>query len=424
MFAPLRTIWARLTRSNQPMQTRILVHRHSHSGVAVNEDVALAYSAVWACVRLIAETIEYLPWHVYERTPGGGREMQPEHPLDHILDYKWNPEMDAGRCRRNIVAHALTWGNGYAEKERDNAGRVQALWPITPDRVNPDRVRQTGQLVYDISNPSGPNTVLLPDEIFHLAGLGWDGIMGYSPIMMGAQSIGMGLAMEKFGASYFGSGAMPSGVLTHPGTLSDPAYKRLRDDWAARHNGELKPAILEEGMKWEALSIPPEEAQFLESRKFQVEEICRWYGVPPHKIGQLERATFNNIEHLAIEFVQNAIMPWVDRLERAANTQLIRRNQRNLHTKITIRSLLRGDLKAQSEFYREMINTGIMTPNEARAEMDKNPGPAELDRHYIQGAMIPMAMAGQQQQQPTAPPTDDSQPVNGRQRIITSEITH
>lgn len=410
-------IWNRITQSQDPHQrgSRWLFVRQD-SGVRVDEDVALAYSAVWACVRLISETIEYLPWHVFRRDDAGGRVMEPTNPLDMILDHRWNPEMDAGRCRRNIVAHALTWGNGYAEIERDVAGRIVALWPLTPDRVKPDRTL-SGELVYDVSNPRQANTVLNPDRMFHLAGLGWDGIVGYSPIAMAAQSIGMGIAMEKFGASYFGSGAVPSGVLTHKGTLSDAAYNRLKESWQDRHGGTQRPALLEEGMEWKTISIDPEQAQFLESRKFQVEEICRWYGVPPHKIGHLDRATFNNIEHLSIEFVQSAIMPWVDRLERAANTQLVRRDQRRLHTKVVVRSLLRGDLAAQSQFYREMVNAGILTPNEARREMERNPGPPELDKHYMQGAMMPMDSIGQQPEPQPEPPPDNDPPDNEPRRV-------
>lgn len=389
----------------------LFINTRTQAGVNVNHDNALMFAPVWGCVRIISETLAMLPCHLYERqrSDGDGPEknvMRWDHPTDWLISTQPNPEMDAGVFWETLLAHCLTWGNGYAEIERDNAGRIIWLWPITPDRVKPDRVNRTGRIIYDIHNSGGANTVLEQREMFHLHGLGYDGLQGYSVIAMAAQSIGLGMAAETFGASFFGNGTEPAGVLKHPGALSDTAYNRVKDSWNERHQGPFnarKPAILEEGMSWERISVPPEDAQFLESRKFQVAEICRWYRVPPHMLADLERATFSNIEQQSIEFVQHTLQPWATRIERAINTQILGSQQRGrMYAKISLQALMRGDTAARAAFYNTLFQMGAISPNEVRALEEMNPVPGG-DKRFVQLNLTTLDKAGEQPE-PAAQP--------------------
>jgi HK97 family phage portal protein len=255
--------------------------KQSRSGARINETTALYNTALSACVRLLAETVATLPLHVY-RTDGRTREVESEHPTARVLRAP-NPEMDAVQFRETMMGHVLTWGNAYAEIERDGAGRPVRLWPLLPDRTKPQRTDR-GTLYY--TTAIGTRTFELPAQnVFHLAGLGFDGIVGYSPVRMHREAIGLALATEEFGASWFGSGSRPSGVLTHPGVLNPEAKANLRTSWEAMHSGlgnANRVAVLEQGLTWTQIGIPPEDAQFLETRKFQVEEIARMYRVPLH----------------------------------------------------------------------------------------------------------------------------------------------
>lgn len=363
--------WLRnLAKRNEPRQGQAWGGKQA--GEWVNEQTALQISTVWACVRVISETLAALPWHVYKReTDRQGRALRTrvDNDVAWLLANRPNPEMSSLAFREMLLAHALTWGNGFAEIERTPDGRVSALWPLTPDRVQVERT-SLGGLTYRVSNGTLPDTFLDPADVFHVHGLGWDGITGYSPIRMAARAMGLSLALEKFGSKLFSNGAHPGAVLEHPGQLSTEAHKNLQESVAAQISGEnaLKPFILEEGMKWRPMTIPPEEAQFLESRKFQVAEICRWYRVPPHMVGDLERATFSNIEHQQIEFVQHTIMPWARRLECEADSKLFRRGI--IYSKVELNGLLRGDTRSRFEAYRTAPH---LTVNDIRDLEDMNP---------------------------------------------------
>lgn len=326
------------------------------AGEFVNADTAMQVAAVWACVRVISETIAALPWHVLEKVPernGRTRRERRDGDVAWMLGIQGNPEMSAFALREALIGHALTWGNGYAEIERTLDGRPKWMWLITPDRVTVDR-NDAGVLKYRISNGTGPDTLLDAGDVYHLHGPSFDGISGHSPIAMARRSLGLSMALEKFGANFFANGAHPGLVLEHPGKLSPEAHKNLRDSVAQQIGGgnALKPFITEEGMKVHPMTIPPEEAQFLESRKFQISEICRWFRVPPHMIADLERSTFSNIEHQAIEFVTHTLMPWCKRLEAEADIKLFgRQNRGTVYTRIELNGLLRGDMKSRFEAY-------------------------------------------------------------------------
>lgn len=323
------------------------------SGIPVSEQTALTYSAVFGCVRIISETLACLAWHVYERV-GDTRERRANHPAERLLHRRPNPEMSAFDFRQTLQAHVLTWGNGYAEIERNYLGQPIALWPITPDRVTPRRDDRR-QIVYEVSpgpDQPGPPRTIPADQMFHVHGLGFDGLCGYSPIRLAAQSIGLGLAAERFGATFFGNGARPGAVLEHPEGLTDQGRKHLKESIDEfRRAGANRTMILEHGTTWKTIAVEPEAAQFLESRKFQVQEICRWFRVPPHKLADLERATFSNIEHQSIEFVTDAIMPWVCQWEQEADAKLFLPEEADTYfAKIRLHSLLRGDSQQRANW--------------------------------------------------------------------------
>lgn len=360
------------------------------AGVVVTQDNALTYSALWRCVNLVSQSIGALPWQVNEREiDSTGRKSTRQliqHPAASLLDLAANDEVSAQHWRETLIAWALTWGNGYAEIERDRANRPVALWQIEPDRVNPDRT-ESGRLVYDISNGRGSNTVLESSDVFHLRGLGFDGLVGYSVVGLAARTIGLGLATENFGSDFFGNGAHVGGVFEHPNSLGDQAIKHLKASIKERQGGanQMSPMILEEGMKYTPTSIPPDDAQFLETRKFNVAEIARWYGVPLHKLHEMDKASFNNIEHQSIEFVQDALIPWVRRLETEANLKLVSRSNRGrVFTKLNLNSLLRGDMESRDKHYQTMANLGAFSVNDILELEDRNPIGPEGDKRLVQ----------------------------------------
>lgn len=351
---------------------RPFVYR-TDSAVIVDEDRALNYAAVWACVRIISETLAAMPWPVLEKRPDGRRERLEDHAVHALLNSRANIDTTAFDFKQALIAHVLTWGNGYAEIDRSANGTISNLWQLAPDRVTPTR-GEDGELVYEVRETSGDLTVLPRNRVLHFRGLGFDGVQGYSVIQMAAQSIGLGMATERFGNDFFGNGAHPSGVLSHPNRLDEASIANMRDSLkqATGAGKWLNPLILEEGMTWMPTGIPPDQAQFLESRKFQINEIARWFRVPPHKLADLERATFSNIEQQAIEFVTDTIMPWAVRFEQEVNTKLLPR-QPDVFTKINLNGLLRGDIKSRYDAYAVGRNWGWLSANDVRRLEDLNP---------------------------------------------------
>lgn len=269
----------------------------SGSGKSVTAQSAIQLSTVYACIRVISETIASLPLGVYEQDENGNRKAT-EHPLYRLLHDEPNSEMTSFVLREVMLAHLLLWGNSYCQIIRSGRNRITGLYPLLPDKMTVDRDKK-GTLTYAYTTISGVTVDLSPEDVLHIPGLGFDGVMGYSPIALERNAIGLGIASEEYGSKFFSNGARPSGILTHPNTVKNP--KALRESWNAAYGGSTnasRVAILEEGMEFKPLSIPNNEAQFLETRKFQVDEICRIFRVPPHLVGNLEHATFSNIEHV------------------------------------------------------------------------------------------------------------------------------
>ena len=373
------------------------------AGKTVNERSAMQLTAVYACVRILAEGIAGLPLHLYKCGKNGSREKAGEHPLYFLLHDEPNPEMTSFVFRETLMTHLLLYGNCYCQIIRDGRGQVTALYPLMPNQMSVDR-DEKGQLYYtylrsgEEADTMRKGTVyLLPEDVLHIPALGFDGLVGYSPIAMAKNSIGMGLACEEYGAKFFANGAAPSGVLEHPGTIKD--ITRLRESWNAIYGGSKnagKVAILEEGMHYSPISISPNEAQFLETRKFQVDEIARIFHVPPHMIGDLERSTFSNIEQQSLEFVKYTLNPWVCRWEQALTRSLLNpKEKREYSIKFNVDGLLRGDYQSRMNGYAVGRQNGWMSANDIRELENLDHIPAEQggDLYLVNGNMIRMTDA-------------------------------
>lgn len=343
----------------------------TNSGKTVNERTAMQTTAVYACVRILAETIASLPLHVYQYTDRG-KEKALDHPIYYLLHDEPNPEMTSFVFRETLMSHLLLWGNAYAQIIRDGRGKVLALYPLLPDRMTIDR-STSGELFYEYRKDTG-SVILKREDVLHIPGLGFDGLVGYSPIAMAKNAIGMAIATEEYGARFFANGASPGGVLEHPGVVKDPV--RIRESWNAVYQGSgnaHRVAVLEEGMKFQPIGIPPEQAQFLETRKFQTEEICRIFRVPPHLVANLDKATFSNIEHQSISFVVHTIRPWLVRLEQGMNKALLSPSEKGRYFMgFVVDGLLRGDYASRMQGYAIGIQNGFLSPNDVRTLENMN----------------------------------------------------
>ena len=361
-------------------------------------------TAVYSCVRILSEAIAGLPLHVYKYNETGGKEKAVDHPLYFLLHDEPNPEMTSFVFRETLMTHLLLWGNAYAQIIRNGKGEVVSLYPLMPDRMTVNRDTK-GQLYYEyqVSNDDAPtvkgSTVILkPSDVLHIPGLGFDGLVGYSPIAMAKNAIGMAIACEEYGAKFFANGANPSGVLEHPGTLKDPA--KVRDSWNAAFGGSSnshKVAVLEEGLKYTPISISPNEAQFLETRKFQIDEIARIFRVPPHMVGDLEKSSFSNIEQQSLEFVKYTLDPWVSRWEQAIARSLFSQTEKTTYfIKFNVDGLLRGDYQSRMQGYSIGRNAGWMSANDIREleNLDRIPAEEGGDLYLVNGNMLPLKDAG------------------------------
>ena len=383
------------------------IGRMTEAGARVNPETAVTLSAYFACLRAISEDIAKLPFIVYRRLHPRGKERAHDHPVYPLLHDAPSDDMSAMAFRETLTAHAMGWGGGFAEIARTPRGVPTGMYPIHPSRVSIGR-DDAGRLNYTIRTEdiAGKDVVLRSDQVFHIHGLGIDGISGYSLSVVGKEAIGLGLAAEGFGARFFRNDARPGGVLQHPGQLGDEAVKHLRDSWAAMHSGVEQshtPAILEEGMEWATTGIPPEEAQFLETRQFQVEEIARWFRMPPHKIQHLLRATFSNIEAQNIEYVGDTLQPWAVRWEQEAKRKLFLPGETDYFAEHLFKGLLRGDQNQRVAFYNGMFNIGAMSQNDIREAENENPVD-EGDVYYIRREMQPAEFAAKGDPEPPAEP--------------------
>ena len=376
------------------------------SGKAVTERSAMQMTAVYSCVRILSEAVAGLPLHLYKYTDSGGKAMALDHPLYHLLHDEPNP---------------------YAQIIRNGKNEIVALYPLMPNKMSVDR-DEGGRLYYTYYRGSdeaikdkGSSVTLYPSDVLHIPGLGFDGLVGYSPIAMAKNAIGMAIACEEYGAKFFANGAAPGGVLEHPGTIKDP--QRVRESWQSTFGGSgnaNKIAVLEEGMKYTPIGISPEQAQFLETRKFQINEIARIFRVPPHMVGDLEKSSFSNIEQQSLEFVKYTLDPWVIRWEQSIQRSLLSRDEKAVYfVKFNLEGLLRGDYQSRMNGYAIGRQNGWMSANDIREleNLDRIPAEDGGDLYLINGNMLPLQNAGAF----ADTPTDDGKEKETDEEILELE---
>ena len=393
-------------RANVRDSGTLFVFGRANSGEQVDEKSAMQIATVYACVRLLAESVAQLPLHLYKVTDDDGQEKAKDHPLYRILYREPNPEMTSFSFWEVVMTHLLLWGNAYAQVVRDGKNSVLGLYPLLPENVEIDRTDK-GELYYiyhaytdEVPGETNKDIIFRRDEILHIPGLGFNGLVGFSPIAMMKNALGTTIAVEKYGSSFFKNNGQPLGVLEHPGVLKDP--QKIRDNWMDTYGGPNnahKIALLEEGMTYKPISLPPEDSQFLSTREFGVEEICRIFRVPPHMVQDLKRATFSNIEHQAIDYVVHTLDPWLVRIEKAiVKDLLVEEEKDDYFPKFNVDGLLRGDYKSRMDGYSVGISTGIISPNEARQKENMPPLPEDDggNFHIVNGTFIRLKDVGQQ----------------------------
>ena len=399
----------------------------STSGKTVTERSAMQMTAVYSCVRILAEAIAGLPLHVYRYNSDGGKAMARDHPLYRLLHDEPNPEMSSFVFRETLMTHLLLWGNAYAQIIRNGKNEIVALYPLMPNKMSVDR-DENGRLYYTYYRGSDEAiknkefaVTLQPSDVLHIPGLGFDGLVGYSPIAMAKNAIGMAIACEEYGAKFFANGAAPGGVLEHPGTIKDP--QRVRESWQSTFGGSgnaNKIAVLEEGMKYTPIGISPEQAQFLETRKFQINEIARIFRVPPHMVGDLEKSSFSNIEQQSLEFVKYTLDPWVIRWEQSIQRSLLSKDEKAVYfVKFNLEGLLRGDYQSRMNGYAIGRQNGWMSANDIREleNLDRIPAEDGGDLYLINGNMLPLKNAGAF----ANTPTDDGKEEKSDEEILELE---
>lgn len=355
-----------------------------HAGVFVNQERALTFTAVWAAARVIAETLAMLPWTYHEELPSGGNRKLIKDPLYRVLKKQANPEMSAFTWKQVAVFHALMWGDSYSEIERNRMGDVVALWPMLPDRTTP--MRQGRALVYEY-NMGGAERVYLPaDQVFHVRGLSFDGLKGLDVLTFLARTAAIGIAMDTFQASFFGNGTHVSGGLFHQKQLSKEAADRLRAQFEALYRGPgnaFRMGVFEEGLEWKSFQITPEAAEMIDAKKLTITDIARFFRLPPHKLADLERATFSNIEEQNQDFVTDTLQPWAVRFEQEADIKLVPPQYPNRYTKFGFQSLLRGRQKERYDSYHVARGDGWINGDEIRALEEMPPMPDGQGKVYL-----------------------------------------
>lgn len=330
----------------------------------IHEDSAMQVAAFHRGVTYIASQIAKLPWDIKDKDNN-----IINIPISNILSVAANPEMNAFRFRLVTISQALIAGNSYAEIERDNAGRPIALWPLENWRMDPVRHQIDDSLMYRYQNPLGGIVYLDPRDVFHIPNLHTkDGIIGQGVVAYARETLGIQLSADEMASGIFHNSGIPSGILTHPGKLSDEAYKRVKDSWASQHGGRNSggTSILEEGLKYEAVNVEPEALQFIQSRKFGIEEIARFLGVPPTKLFDTSAATYSNVENANLEVVTDTLDTWCKNLQLEADVKLLNNRHSGRKTDINLYEIFRGDMKTRADYFKTMMGNAAMTPNEMR----------------------------------------------------------
>ncbi|MPZ41299.1 MAG: phage portal protein [Rhizobiales bacterium] len=407
-----------------PNPQRVPYSPRTLGGVAITPDTAVTVAAVWACLRYLSQTVAVLPWHVM-RDGDTGAEVVKTHTVDWLIWKRPNPEWSSFQFRETLTHWALRWGNGYAEIEPDQLDRPFALWPIHPERVSVCRAIEAsvsssgdeipaGALFYEVDSDTGSKVTIAAKRMFHVRGFG-EGPVGANVIQYAAQSIGWARAAQLFGATFFGNGATPASVVINKKPLTPDGLRRQKAEFEQLYKGPRnagKTAFLDNEADIKTLGLDAEKTQLIEVHQFLVEEICRWFGVPPHKVMHLLRATFSNIEHQAIEVVVDSVSPWVKRFEDEADYKLFGQNRMGLYTKMNMRALMRGDAKTRGEYYKLMREVGAYSANRILELEDENTIGPDGDKHVMQSQYTTLERIGDEPESvtPPAPPEDPDLP--------------
>lgn len=416
----IRGLFARQTSEPaNPDERRIPYRSRTTAGIVVTPDTAITVPAVWACLRYLSQTVAVLPWHVMKGNDRGGGVIASSHPVDWLLWKRPNLEWSSMQFRETLLHWALRWGNGYAEIERNPAGVVVALWPLHPHRVRPMRDADTGRLFYRVSNGAAAFTDLDMMDVFHLRGFG-EGVVGVNVMEYAAESIGWARAAQLFGAAFFGQGMNATGTVEGAGSLDDAGFLKLKKLFKQAYRGVLgeKVIFLDKGMKFTPISIEPEKAQFLGTNQYLVEEICRWFGVPPHKVAHMTRSTNNNVESQVTEVVVDSVSPWSTRFEQEADFKLFGQNRPGYYTKLNLNALMRGDPAARAAFYKAMREAAVFSADDILTLEDMPTiGAAKGgDKLIVNGAYTTLEKIGEAAPTPPAPPSPPTPP--GEQAAI------
>ena len=409
----------RLTRENRLRPDGARTGGRTIAGVRVTPDQAMTIAAVWACVRYLSQTTAQLPWNVRQRLPNmeSGSIVAVNSPIQSLLHFRPSPEWSSFQFRETLTHWALRWGNGYAEIERSAAGIPVALHPIHPERVKVVRDLDTGELIYEVYNSFTQPPVSVPAmDMFHIRGFG-EGPVGVNVINYAGESLGWVKAVQVYGAAFFGNGMNPAGVVINKRKLTEDGLRAQKLEFEQLHKGPTrahKTAFLDQDADWKKITFNPRESQLTDIQAALVTEVCRWFGVPPHKIMDLSRATFSNIEHQAIEVVVDSVTPWAKRFEDEGDYKLFSaRGRRQYFTRIELKGLMRGDMETRSKFYGEMVRMGAYSPNMVLGLEDMTPIGSEGDIHVMQGQMMPLEAIERQKDAPLAPavpaPTEDGE---------------
>lgn len=361
------------------------------SGATVNENTALNIPVVLGGFSLVSNKIKSMPWFAYERV-SDGRELLTGHNTYRLLHQRPNPTLSPSRFKKMMIWWALSWGNGRAEIERNGLGEGVNLWPIHPSRCYTKR-ELDGHIVHEVYNDNGTVTTLDDANVLHTYGFSKDGVTGISVVGLIREALGIAVTAEEYSARFYQNNAQPSVVLEHPKTLSDSAQVRIKTNWikAFADNERFGTFVAEEDMKVRVLGVPQKDAQFVESRTFDIQQFCRVLNIPPHKLAEMSHSTFSNIEHQAIEAVGDAYMPWAIDLEEEADRKLFTDEERDVgyYTEFLVDGLLRGDSKTRNEAFKIQREQGIISANEWRRRENMNRQPGEQGDVYL----VPMNMA-------------------------------
>ena len=364
-----------------------LLGRATASGVRVTPNNALQLAVVYSCVRLLSFCVAGLPLNLYKRN-GDDSEIATDHPLQELLHILPNDEMTSVDHRTMLMSSLLLKGTAYHETARDGRGTVREIIPLNPDKMLVDRSKKTGKLIYEYHD--GDVRTIRPERMWRCNGFTTNGVLGLSPIGLARESIGLGLSAEQYGASLFANGGQTTGFIGFDADIKPDVRKDAQAAWNEEHRSREswhKVPFLQGGAKWQSISLNAEDSQFLETRKFQRSEICGFFGVPPHMVGDLDKATFSNIEHQSIQFVVYSLTPWLERIEQSIYRDLLTPLERKqYYSKHKVEGLLRGDSKARGEFYKTLFGMGALTPNQILSLEEMN-GTDGGDHRYMQTSM-------------------------------------